>query len=378
MNKKLFTLFLGIFVLTTFLAGEDIVKFGVSRYDLLINKNYSKKDIDNFFRENSFRGANFIRVYSFFYGPYQYGDSYFGGFPNTYIPWKVVREESNNRKIFDLTQFSEEYTERLKWFMNAAKYYNITVDICIFDTLAYRFDETWYYHPFDPNNNIQGFDGNYGGGFWNPQRVDRTYFEIYMKYLADILNSYPNCIIELVNEAYPDSTGDMNSFCGFIAWISGKAREIFPEKMIVYSGEAPGLLWLYFDTYCAHFVWSGSDLDKWEGQTHVLTYLERLPAHKILSSDGDGIPDVIWERILNKSESDINSIFEIAFDRQWWVDITTLNYKQSYWVVENGAEIYKAKFGAYPENKGVRKEPLVEEEEEEEEQLKPTKNKPRK
>jgi hypothetical protein len=144
-----------LILILTFLFAEisaysaEPILFGVSRYDLLINKKFSKKDIDTFFRENAYRGANFIRIYSYFYAPFKYGDSYFGGFPNTYIPWKVVREEANYRKIFDLTNFSEEYTERLKWFMDAAKYYNITVDICILDTVAFRWDETWFYHPFN-------------------------------------------------------------------------------------------------------------------------------------------------------------------------------------------------------------------------------------
>ncbi|MGQ9619109.1 MAG: hypothetical protein ACUVUG_09145 [Candidatus Aminicenantia bacterium] len=375
--KKLFlTLILICSSLTAFTKGDEPVYFGVSRYDLLINKNFTKKDIDNFFRENAYRGANFIRIYSYFYAPFKYGDSYLGGFPNTYVPWKVVREESDSRKIFDLTQFSEEYAERLKWFMDAAKYYNITVDICILDTLAFRWDETWYYHPFNPANNIQGFDGNYGGLPWNPERVDRTYFELYMKWLAEQLNSYQNFMVELVNEAYPDSTGNMNVFTGFISWMEYRVRELFPGKLVVYSGEAPGLLWTHFDVYCAHFVWSGDELDKWEAGTHVLTYLERLPGQKILSSDGDGNPDIIWEKILNRIENDINSIFVIAFDRQWWVDITTLDYKKSYWVLDNASNIYKSKFGVYPKNKDVKKDPLVEEEEEETD--KAPKNKPRK
>lgn len=376
MKKLVLTLILGLFTLSAFAICAEPIYFGVSTYDLLINKKYSKKDIDSYFRENAYRGANFIRIYSYFYAPYPYGGSYFGGFPSTYIPWKVVREEANNRKVFDLTKFSEEYTERLKWFMDAAKYYNITVDICILDTLAFRWDETWNYHPFNPSNNIQGFDGNYGGLPWNSQRVERTYFEIYMKYLADILNPYSNVMIELVNEAYPDNTGDMVAFVGFVSWMSRKARELFPGKVIVYSGEAPMLTWPYYDVYCVHFVWSGDDLNKWEGGVHVLSYIQGIPAQKILSSDGDGIPDIIWERIVNKNQYAINSIFQIAFDRNWWVDITTLDYKQSFWVVENGAEIYKSKFGVYPQNKGVKKDPLITESEETESE--PPKGKPRK
>lgn len=376
MKKLILTLILGLFTLSAFVICAEPIYFGVSRYDLLINKKYSKKDIDAYFRENAYRGANFIRIYSYFYAPYPYGDSYFGGFPSTYIPWKVVREEANNRKVFDLTKFSEEYTERLKWFMDAAKYYNITVDICILDTLAFRWDETWYYHPFNPSNNIQGFDGNYGGLPWNSQRVERKYFEIYMKYLADILNPYSNVIIELVNEAYPDRTVNMEEFVGFVSWMSRKVRELFPGKVIVYSGEAPMLTWLYYDVYCVHFVWSGDDLNKWEGGVHVLTYIQGIPAQKILSSDGDGIPDIIWERIVKKSQYEINSIFQIAFARNWWVDITTLDYKQSFWVVENGAEIYKSKFGVYPQNKGVKKDPLITESEETESE--PPRGKPRK
>jgi len=375
MKRIVLTFILGIFVFSAFVICAEPIYFGVSRYDLLINKKYSKKDIDTYFRENAYRGANFIRIYSYFYAPFKYGDSYLGGFPNTYIPWKVVREEANNRKIFDLTKFSEEYTERLKWFMDAAKYYNITVDICILDTLAFRSDETWYYHPFNASNNIQGFDGNYGGLPWN-SRIDRTYFEIYMKYLADILNPYPNVFFELINEAYPDNTGNMTEFLGFVSWMSWKARQLFPGKAIAYSGEAPMLAWIYFDIYCAHFVTSGDDLDKWEGSVYVLSYLAGIPAQKLLSSDGDGNPDIIWEKILNKNQYDINSIFEIAFDRNWWVDITTLDYKQSYWVVENGAEIYKSRFGVYPPNKGVKKDPLVTESEETENE--PPKGKPRK
>lgn len=376
MRKVILTFFLLLLVIEIS-AIADTVLFGVSRYDLLINKKYSKKDIDTYFRENAYRGANFIRIYSYFYGPFKYGDSYFGGFPNTYIPWKVVREEANNRKIFDLTKFSDEYTERLKWFMDAAKYYNITVDICILDTVAYRWDETWYYHPFNPANNIQGFDGNYGGLPWNSQRVERTYFEIYIKYLAEILNPYPNLILELINESYPDATGNVTEWIGFNAWISRKVRESFPGKPVAYSGEAPMLNWIYFDIFCAHFVTGPSDIDTWHSGVYILKYLENIPAQKLLSSDGDGNPDIIWEKIVNKNQYDINSIFEIAFDRYWWVDITTLDYKQSFWVVENGAEIYKSRFGVYPPNKGVKKDPLVTETEESETEP-PNKDKPRK
>lgn len=375
--KKILFFFLCLLVIEIFAFSVEPIFFGVSRYDLLINKKYSKKDIDTYFRENAFRGANFIRIYSYFYAPFKYGDSYLGGFPNTYVPWKVVKEEANNRKIFDLTQFSDEYTERLKWFMDAAKYYNITVDICILDTLAFRWDETWYYHPFNPANNIQGFDGNYGGLPWNSQRVERTYFEIYMKYLAQILNPYPNVMLELVNEAYPDSTGNVGEFTGFISWMSRKVKEIFPGKLIVYSGEAPMLTWIYFDVYCAHFVWSLDSLYSYESGVQILWYIERIPAQIILSSDGDGIPDHIWELIINRNQDQINGIFKIAFDRYWWVDFTTLDYKQSYWVVENGSEIYKSKFGVYPPNKGIKKDPLVSETEESESEP-PNKDKPRK
>jgi hypothetical protein len=370
-----------LILILTFLFAEisaysaEPILFGVSRYDLLINKKFSKKDIDTFFRENAYRGANFIRIYSYFYAPFKYGDSYFGGFPNTYIPWKVVREEANYRKIFDLTNFSEEYTERLKWFMDAAKYYNITVDICILDTVAFRWDETWFYHPFNPSNNIQGFDGNYGGLPWN-SRIDRTYFEIYMKYLAGILNPYPNVFVELVNEAYPDVTLNMSEFLGFISWMSRKVREIFPGKAIAYSGEAPMLTWPYYDIFCAHFVTGPEAIDTWHGGVYILNYLQDIPAQKLLSSDGDGNPDIIWEKIINKNQDDINYIFRIAFERNWWVDITTLDYKQSFWVLDNGSEIYKSRFGVYPPNKGVKKDPLVTESEETENE--PPKGKPRK
>ncbi len=354
--KKIFVFLFPVILLPLFNTNQDQVYFGVSRYDLLINKNYTKETIDVFFRENAYRGANWTRVYSYFYGPFDYGGAPFGGFPNTYVPWKLVREEANNRKVFDLTQFSSEYEERLKWFMDAAKYYGITVDLCIFDTVAFRFDNTWYYHPFNPSNNIQGFNGSYAGLPWN---VDRQYFDIYIKWLAEKLRAYDNLIVELVNEGYPDNTGDMDVYRSFLAWEYDLVRQQFPGKIISLSTEAPGLFHIYCDIFVPHFIWGRSALYHEEGGMTVLKYLEGIPRPKILSSDGDGNPSKIWEVITQKNESEIIGLYQEAFVRRWGVDITTLDHTKSYWVVDAGAEVYKSIFGAYPKNWHVSKTPLI-------------------
>ncbi|MGQ9619310.1 MAG: hypothetical protein ACUVUG_10170 [Candidatus Aminicenantia bacterium] len=355
--RNIYALFLILTVFTPFLTlNDDQVYFGVSRYDLLINKNYTKEILDIFFRDNAYRGANWTRVYSYFYGPFNYGGSLFGGFPNTYIPWKVVSEESNNRKIFDLTQFSSEYEERLKWFIDVAKYYEITVDLCIFDTVAFRFDETWKYHPFNPSNNIQGFNGRYAGLPWN---VDRQYFTIYIKWLAEKLKDYENLVIELVNEGYPDNTGDMDVYRSFLAWEYDLVRQEFPGKKILLSTEAPGLFHIYCDIFDAHFIWGRSALYREEGGITVLRYLEGIPRPKVLSSDGDGNPTKVWEVITQKNEGEIIGLYEEAFSRRWGVDLTTLDYTKSYWVVDAGAEVYKSIFGVYPKNWHVKKTSFI-------------------
>ncbi|MEW6455692.1 MAG: DUF11 domain-containing protein [Acidobacteriota bacterium] len=356
MMKRFFVLAMLFFVLGLFSFGEDKVYFGVSQYDLLINKNFSKKYVEDFFRENAYRGANWVRIYSFFYGPYKYGDLIFSGFPNTYLPWKVVREESNNRKIFDLTQFSQEYEERLKWFFETAKYYGITVDICIFDTLAYRFE--WDYHPFNPANNIQGFDGNYGGLPWNPYRVERTYFELYIKWLAEKLNPYDNIIIDLVNEGYPDSTKDMNVYGDFLKWEYNLVKKLFPNKIATLTTEAPLLYYIYCDVHEPHFIWGRSALYE---RTHrgelIIEYLESIPRPKILSSDNDGDPIPVWNVITSRNEGEISGLFQEAFKRNWGVDLTTLDYEKSFWTMEMGSEVYKSIFGKYPENWMVERRP---------------------
>ncbi len=354
--KKLMVLLIPVVLSPFLMLNHDQVYFGVSRYDILINKNYTKEKIDNFLRENAYRGANWTRVYSYFYGPFDYGGSPFGGFPNTYVPWKVVETKSDNRKIFDLTQFSSEYEERLKWFMDAAKYYEITVDLCIIDTVAFRFDHTWYYHPFNPNNNIQRFNGSYAGLPWN---VDRKYFEIYIKWLAEKLRSYNNLVVEMINEGYPDNTGNMDVYRSFLAWEYDLVRAEFPGKTIVLSTEAPGLFHIYCHIFDAHFIWGRSALYHEEGGMTVLRYLEGIPRPKILSSDGDGDPTKIWEVITKKNEGEIIGLFQEAFSRRWGVDITTLDHTQSYWVVDAGAGVYKSIFGSYPKNWHVKKTPLI-------------------
>jgi hypothetical protein len=112
---------------------------------------------------------------------------------------------------FDLSRFNQAYFDRLRSRIIAAGERDIYVSVMLFEGWALQ-RRQWQGHPFHPQNNIQGIDGdiNHDGRGTEVHTlrgpaVTRIQ-EAYVRKVVDTVNDLDNVLYEIANEAGPYST----------------------------------------------------------------------------------------------------------------------------------------------------------------------------
>jgi len=124
---------------------------------------------------------------------------------------------------FDLTKYDARYFERLRSRVMAAGRRGIYVSVMLFEGWAMQFsDVSWPAHPFHPDNNVNGIDGDLdadGKGLeiytLKSARVT-TLQEAYVRKVIDTVNDLDNVLYEISNENHPPSTAWQYHMIDFI------------------------------------------------------------------------------------------------------------------------------------------------------------------
>jgi hypothetical protein len=114
---------------------------------------------------------------------------------------------------FDLSKLDEAYMSRLRSRVESAGKRGIYVSVMLFEGWGMQFVEgAWRAHPFYPDNNVNGIDGDVNGDgkglevheLANPKVL--AIQETYVRAVIDKLNDLDNVLYEVSNENHPAST----------------------------------------------------------------------------------------------------------------------------------------------------------------------------
>lgn len=130
-------------------------------------------------------------------------------------PWKRTGpgKALDGKPKFDLQQFDDEYFTRLKERVEAAEKRRIYAAVMLFEGWGIQFSPgAWQRHPFHPDNNINGVDGDLDGdgqGLEVHSGRDREITRLqqaYVRRAIDTVNGCDNVLYEISNENHPAST----------------------------------------------------------------------------------------------------------------------------------------------------------------------------
>ncbi len=114
---------------------------------------------------------------------------------------------------FDLRRFNPEYFQRLRSRTEAAREHHIYVSIMLFEGWGLQhLEDGWENHPFHPDNNINGIDGDLNGDGYGLEvhtLADTGITSIQKNYVRKIIktvNDLDNVLYEISNENHPPST----------------------------------------------------------------------------------------------------------------------------------------------------------------------------
>ena len=114
---------------------------------------------------------------------------------------------------FDLREFNPEYFQRLRTRTEAARDHNIYAAIMLFEGWGLqRLEKGWVNHPFHPDNNINGIDGDLNGDGYGLEvhtLADTAITLIqtnYVRKVIETVNDLDNVLYEISNENHPPST----------------------------------------------------------------------------------------------------------------------------------------------------------------------------
>jgi hypothetical protein len=114
---------------------------------------------------------------------------------------------------FDLTRFNPDYFERLRSRTQAAGEHGIYAAVMLFEGWGLqRLEDSWINHPFHPENNINGIDGDLNGddmGLEVHTLGDKGITAIqenYVRKVIETVNDLDNILYEISNENHPAST----------------------------------------------------------------------------------------------------------------------------------------------------------------------------
>ncbi len=120
----------------------------------------------------------------------------------------------DGRPRFDLSRFDEAYFQRLRERIVSAGERGIYVSVMLFEGWGMQFvKDGWRAHPFHPDNNVNGIDGDANGdglGLEVHERSDPAVLavqEAYVRKVIDTVGDLDNVLYEISNENHPESTG---------------------------------------------------------------------------------------------------------------------------------------------------------------------------
>ena len=143
---------------------------------------------------------------------------------------------------FDLTRFDEAYFTRLRQRVVAAQKAGIYVTIMLFEGHCLQFaEEGWEYHPFHPDNNVNGIDARRLDYCTLKDARVTALQEAYVRKVIDTVNDLNNVLYEVCNEAGNYSTEWQYHFIRFVKEYGAKKPKQHPVGMTFqYGGERSG------------------------------------------------------------------------------------------------------------------------------------------
>jgi hypothetical protein len=200
----------------------------------LENEERHNCDYDGFIRMMVDNGHNFLRYWQF------------SLFPRT-APWNVIPTlfdplpfertgpglANDGLPKFDLTKLSPAYFDRLRKRVEQAWANGIYASVMLFEawTLkwATRDQQPWVYHPFNPENNINGItdnplatSGKYAGNYVGVFSLDCPQIlaaqERFVRKVVDTLSDLDNVLYEICNEVpnTPEALTWQEHICAFV------------------------------------------------------------------------------------------------------------------------------------------------------------------
>lgn len=133
----------------------------------------------------------------------------------TPLPWARTGPEKalDGKPRFDLKKFNQDYFDRMRDRVAAAGERGIYVSVMLFEGWGLQFaPRAWESHPFHPQNNSNGIDGDLNGdrkGVEVHTLANRTITglqEAYVRKVVDTVNDLDNVLYEISNENHPPST----------------------------------------------------------------------------------------------------------------------------------------------------------------------------
>jgi hypothetical protein len=130
-------------------------------------------------------------------------------------PWRRTGpgKALDGKPKFDLTQVDPVYFDRLRERVAAAGERGIYVSVMLFEGWAMqRMADSWRLHPFHPENNINGINGDVdrdGKGLEVHELVNHQVTAIqkaYVRKVVETVNGLDNVLYEISNENHPGST----------------------------------------------------------------------------------------------------------------------------------------------------------------------------
>ena len=140
-------------------------------------------------------------------------------------PWQRTGpgQALDGKPRFNLEQLNPQYFDRLRQRVQAAHARGIYAAVMLFEGWGVqRSPNAWVNHPFHPNNNVNGIDGDLNGDgkgleIHSGQSPEITTIQrVYAKKLIDTVNQFDNVLYEISNENHTGSTAWQYDMIGFI------------------------------------------------------------------------------------------------------------------------------------------------------------------
>ncbi|MEM2960830.1 MAG: DUF6298 domain-containing protein [Candidatus Bathyarchaeia archaeon] len=159
-------------------------------------------------------------------------------------PWKRTGPglARDGKPKFDLSRFDESYFGRLRNRVEMAAEMGIYVSIMLFEGHCAQFAaQGWEFHPFHPENNVNGVDGGRLEYYTLKDSKVLAFQEAYIRKVVDSVNEFDNILYEVCNEAGRYSTEWQYHLIRFIkSYEAEKSRQHPVGMTFQYGGEQSG------------------------------------------------------------------------------------------------------------------------------------------